>query len=140
VRNCFTFPETGFVRLRSILGPEGPIPVSNPRGGRGLNPALSRAVKLGPRTTAWRSKTFVPSSIACQDWGAINESTKTQARGFLASCCVDVRTSLAQLRRTKLPLSQPARQQLSRIYSDFRNNPAVASEVGFAQMDSVFRL
>jgi hypothetical protein len=27
---------------------------------------------------------------------------------------------------TKLPLSQPARQQLSRIYSDFRNNPAVA--------------
>jgi hypothetical protein len=27
---------------------------------------------------------------------------------------------------TKLPLSQPARQQLSRIYSDYRNNPAVA--------------
>jgi hypothetical protein len=26
----------------------------------------------------------------------------------------------------QLPLSQPARQQLSRIYSDFRNNPAVA--------------
>jgi hypothetical protein len=27
---------------------------------------------------------------------------------------------------TKLPLSQPARQQLSRIYSDLRNNLAVA--------------
>jgi predicted DNA-binding transcriptional regulator AlpA len=55
VRNCFTFPETGFVRLRSILGPEGPIPVSKSTWWAGVKSGrFPEPVKLGPRTTAWR--------------------------------------------------------------------------------------
>ncbi len=49
-------PTTGFVRLRSILAPNGPIPVGRSstwwagvKSGRFPQP-----VKLGPRTTAWK--------------------------------------------------------------------------------------
>ena len=50
-----SLPETGFVRLRAILGPQGPIPISKStwwagvRSGRYPSP-----IKLGPRLTAWR--------------------------------------------------------------------------------------
>jgi prophage regulatory protein len=50
-----SLPDTGFVRLRAILGPTGPIPVSKStwwagvRSGRYPSP-----IKLGPRVTAWR--------------------------------------------------------------------------------------
>ena len=55
MRNCFTFPETGFVRLTSILGPEGPIPVSRSSRWAGVKSGrFPESVKLGPRTTAWR--------------------------------------------------------------------------------------
>ena len=57
MRNCFTFPETGFVRLTSILGPEGPIPVSRSSRWAGVKSGrFPESVKLGPRTTAWRVK------------------------------------------------------------------------------------
>ena len=57
MRNCFTFPETGFVRLTSILGPEGPIPVSRSSRWAGVKSGrFPEPVKLGPRTTAWRVK------------------------------------------------------------------------------------
>jgi prophage regulatory protein len=55
MRNCFTFPETDFVRLKSILGPEGPIPVSKSTWWAGVKSGqFPEPVKLGPRTTAWR--------------------------------------------------------------------------------------
>ncbi len=50
-------PETGFVRLSSILAPNGPIPVSRSTwyswvaSGKAPKP-----VKLGPRITAWRAE------------------------------------------------------------------------------------
>ena len=50
-----SLPQTGFVRLRAILGPQGPIPISKStwwagvRSGRYPSP-----IKLGPRLTAWR--------------------------------------------------------------------------------------
>ena len=57
MRNCFTFPETGFVRLTSILGPEGPIPVGKSAWWAGVKSGrFPEPVKLGPRTTAWRVK------------------------------------------------------------------------------------
>ena len=57
MRNCFTFPETGFVRLNSILGPEGPIPVGKSTWWAGVKSGrFPESVKLGPRTTAWRVK------------------------------------------------------------------------------------
>ncbi|MAI46844.1 MAG: AlpA family phage regulatory protein [Hyphomicrobiaceae bacterium TMED74] len=48
-------PEIGFVRLKQILAPSGPIPVSKSTWWAGVkNGRFPQPVKLGPRTTAWR--------------------------------------------------------------------------------------
>ena len=48
-------PETGFLRLTSILAPNGPIPVSKSTWWAGVKSGRYPAsVKLGPRITAWR--------------------------------------------------------------------------------------
>ena len=48
-------PETGFVRLASILAPRGPIPVSKSTWWEGVKTGrFPKPVKLGPRITAWR--------------------------------------------------------------------------------------
>jgi predicted DNA-binding transcriptional regulator AlpA len=48
-------PETGFVRLTSILAPRGPIPVSKSTWWAGVKSGrYPKPVKLGPRITAWR--------------------------------------------------------------------------------------
>lgn len=63
-----TLPASGFVRLESILGPEGPIPISRStwwasiRSGRYPKP-----VKLGPRITAWRVED-IRTLIAQGEW------------------------------------------------------------------------
>lgn len=50
-----TLPETGLVRLKQILAPFGPIPVSASTWWEGVkNGRFPKPVKLGPRTTAWR--------------------------------------------------------------------------------------
>jgi len=49
------FPDTGFVRISSILGPKGPIPVSKSTWWQGVRDGRFPApVKLGPKTTVWR--------------------------------------------------------------------------------------
>lgn len=49
------FPQTGLVRLKAILGPDGPIPVSKSSWWEGVRSGrYPKPVKLGPRTTAWR--------------------------------------------------------------------------------------
>ena len=49
-----SLPETGFVRLSSILAPQGPIPVSKSTWWAGIKIGrFPRPVKLGPRTTVW---------------------------------------------------------------------------------------
>jgi prophage regulatory protein len=48
-------PATGFVRLPSILAPNGPIPVSKSSWWQGVKDGrYPKPVKLGPRITAWR--------------------------------------------------------------------------------------
>lgn len=48
-------PETGFLRLKKILAPNGPIPVSKSTWWAGIKDGrFPKPVKLGPRTTAWR--------------------------------------------------------------------------------------
>ena len=50
-----TLPETGFVRLASILAPRGPIPVSRSTWWAGIKTGrFPRPVKLAPRITVWR--------------------------------------------------------------------------------------
>ena len=50
-----SLPETGFVRLSSILAPQGPIPVSKSTWWAGIKIGrFPRPMKLGPRTTVWR--------------------------------------------------------------------------------------
>ena len=49
------FPKTGFVRISSILGPNGPIPVSKSTWWQGVRDGRFPApVKLGLKTTVWR--------------------------------------------------------------------------------------
>lgn len=51
------FPETGFLRLKQILGPQGPIPVSRSTWWEGVRSGrYPKPVKLGPRITAWRAE------------------------------------------------------------------------------------
>ena len=48
-------PRTGFVRLASILAPQGPIPVGRSTWWAGVKTGrFPKPVKLGPRTTAWK--------------------------------------------------------------------------------------
>jgi predicted DNA-binding transcriptional regulator AlpA len=48
-------PESGFVRLRAILGPNGPIPVSKSTWWDGVKSGrFPKPVKIGPAITAWR--------------------------------------------------------------------------------------
>jgi prophage regulatory protein len=50
-----SLPTTGFVRLRSILAPIGPIPVGRSTWWQGVKSGrFPKPVKLGPRTTAWK--------------------------------------------------------------------------------------
>ena len=49
------FPPTGFVRLASILAPQGPIPVGRSTWWAGVKIGrFPPPVKLGPRTTVWK--------------------------------------------------------------------------------------
>ena len=55
-----SFPQTGFVRLSSILAPLGPIPVSKSTWWAGVKSGrYPRPVKLGPRITAWRVEDII---------------------------------------------------------------------------------
>ena len=48
-------PTTGYVRLRSILGPAGPIPVSKSTWWAGVKSGrYPKPVKISVRITAWR--------------------------------------------------------------------------------------
>jgi predicted DNA-binding transcriptional regulator AlpA len=48
-------PETGLLRLRQILAPEGPIPVSKSTWWAGVKDGrFPKPVKLGTRISAWR--------------------------------------------------------------------------------------
>jgi prophage regulatory protein len=50
-----SLPMTGFVRLKSVLAPRGPIPVSKSTWWAGVKSGrYPKSVKLGPRITAWR--------------------------------------------------------------------------------------
>jgi predicted DNA-binding transcriptional regulator AlpA len=51
------FPSEGFVRLKAVLAPEGPIPVSKSTWWAGVaSGRYPKPVKLGPRITAWRAE------------------------------------------------------------------------------------
>ena len=50
----FCLPETGFIRLKNIIAPYGPIPVSKSTWWAGVKSKRFPPVKLGPRITAWR--------------------------------------------------------------------------------------
>ena len=51
------FPRTGFVRLRTILAPEGPIPVSKSTWWAWVAEGrVPQPQKLGKGTTVWRAE------------------------------------------------------------------------------------
>lgn len=48
-------PATGFLRLRSIIAPHGPIPVSKSTWWAGIKDGrFPKPLKLGSRITVWR--------------------------------------------------------------------------------------
>ena len=51
----FCLPETGFIRIKNIIAPYGPIPVSKSTWWAGVkSKRFPQPVKLGPKITAWR--------------------------------------------------------------------------------------
>jgi prophage regulatory protein len=53
--NTRPLPKSGLVRLSSIIGPNGPVPVSKSTWWEGVRLGrYPKPVKLGPRITAWR--------------------------------------------------------------------------------------
>lgn len=53
--NYTELPATGFLRLRSIIAPRGPIPVSKSTWWAGIKDGrFPKPVKLGSRITVWR--------------------------------------------------------------------------------------
>lgn len=51
----FELPHTGFLRLKSIIAPNGPIPVSKSTWWAGVKDGrFPKPVKLGERITVWR--------------------------------------------------------------------------------------
>ena len=55
--NNSKLPETGLVRLKSILAPVGPIPVSKSTWWAGVKDGrFPKPFKLGARVTVWRAE------------------------------------------------------------------------------------
>lgn len=55
--NEIRFPRTGFVRLKQILAPEGPIPVSKSTWWAGVAEGrFPKPKKLSKRTTVWHAE------------------------------------------------------------------------------------
>ncbi|MFC2952291.1 helix-turn-helix transcriptional regulator [Marinicaulis aureus] len=55
--NEITLPQTGFVRLKQILAPQGPIPVSKSTWWAGVKDGrFPKPMKLGDRVTVWRAE------------------------------------------------------------------------------------
>lgn len=55
--NHVTLPKTGFVRLKQILYPIGPIPVSKSTWWAGIKDGrFPKPVKLGSRITVWHAE------------------------------------------------------------------------------------
>jgi prophage regulatory protein len=53
----YQFPETGLVRLPSILAPKGPVPVSKSTWWSYVKAGWApRPIKLGPKITVWRAE------------------------------------------------------------------------------------
>ena len=51
------FPTTGFVRLKQILSPRGPVPVSKSTWWAGVRDGrFPKPLKLGARVTVWRAE------------------------------------------------------------------------------------
>ena len=55
--DSYGFPETGFVRLKQIIAPYGPIPVSKSTWWAGVKDGrFPKPSKLGSRVTVWRAE------------------------------------------------------------------------------------
>ena len=53
--NNLPLPPTGFLRLRAILAPAGPIPISKSTWWAGIKDGrFPKPLKLGSRVTVWR--------------------------------------------------------------------------------------
>ena len=53
----YPLPETGFLRLKQILAPNGPIPVSKSTWWAGVKDGrFPKPMKLGARVTVWRAE------------------------------------------------------------------------------------
>jgi prophage regulatory protein len=57
MQNNIGFPHTGFLRLSSILSPNGPIPVSKSTWWAGVRDGrFPKPLKISARVTVWRAE------------------------------------------------------------------------------------
>lgn len=55
MKDFVELPETGFLRLKDILAPRGPIPVSKSTWWAGVKDGrFPKPMKLGKRVTVWK--------------------------------------------------------------------------------------
>lgn len=55
--NQFMLPETGLLRLRQIIAPHGPLPISKSTWWAGVKDGrFPQPLKLGARVTVWRAE------------------------------------------------------------------------------------
>jgi len=55
MEDIHALPATGFLRLRSIIAPHGPIPISKSTWWAGIKDGrFPKPLKLGSRITVWR--------------------------------------------------------------------------------------
>ena len=55
MQNTTDFPQTGFLRLKDIIAPLGPIPVSKSTWWQGVKDGrFPKPQKLGARITVWK--------------------------------------------------------------------------------------
>ncbi len=68
------FPSTGLVRIRQILAPEGPIPVSKSTWWAGIRDGrFPKPMKLGARISVWRAEDIL----------ALTQSEETKVTGAI---------------------------------------------------------
>ncbi|TBF85338.1 AlpA family phage regulatory protein [Rhizobium leguminosarum] len=57
LQNKTTFPEHGYVRLKQILGPNGPLPISRSGFWAGVKTGkFPKPRKISARVTVWRAE------------------------------------------------------------------------------------
>lgn len=79
--SSFLLPPQGFVRLKAIIGPHGPVPVSRSTWWAGVaSGKFPKPVRLAARVTAWRVEDVMSLIENPENWQSTSQSTQERGR------------------------------------------------------------